>query len=177
MKDGIAFGRPVERGFGGHGGGGVSVELGSSTSSYGFRLWTSDHFQALIRMDIPDTDGTVARSRNDLVLVELAAVNAIGVTGEIDCRRLAFFPLFLDRPPRLIEFLPVPARLDSRSADAPHLKWRRLHMDSLLVSSEEYFAPDVRRRCHKIPGLRHAFGRRERLRIEVGEDDGRQLCR
>lgn len=136
--------------------------------------------QALVRGEVPDADGAVARARDGLGLVELAAVDAVRVAVEIDGGRRAGPPAAVDDAAGLEHLLPVLGGRRVRASHAAHAaaahvdgRGRDVHLG--LELAQEDVAPDVRRRGVFVPAVRHALGAHERGGVEVGQHRGGQL--
>ena len=114
-------------------------------SRYGPHVRSANDLDAAVGVDVPHTDGAVTRTSDDLLLVELNAVNTVGVTRHVNGPSLASLPVVVDLLTNLVHELPV-LPLDTWFADSGTANLNRCGCDErvLLVCAEKLSSPDKR---------------------------------
>ena len=155
------------------------VELGifHSTQNLGARRGTNtrtaDDLKALVGVDVPNTNCAVARSSDDLLLIELNTVDRVGVTGQVDtlAALIATSPVLVDTSSSVVHQFPMLHRLvRESSAGATDLDRCRRHISLLLVLSKVLSTPDKGILSDARPALGDPLGSLKTLGVEVRED-------
>lgn len=128
----------------------------------------TNDLDAAVGVEVPDTNGTISRSSNDLLLIELHAVNTVSVASHIDSTSFASLPVGVDLLASSVHQFPV-LHASIRLADTgtTDLDGRWLDVSLLLEIAEIFSSPDERVRGKCSPGLANVLACSQGLCVEV----------